>query len=62
MTDPRRIAVLSRWHVRADEYPKAVNDHPGARIEEAVQRSEMMHAAYRSHAERRTVDFANLRT
>jgi predicted dehydrogenase len=27
-----RIAVLSRWHVHADEYAKAVNDHPGARV------------------------------
>lgn len=32
MTDPLRIAVLSRWHVHADEYAKAVNDHPEARV------------------------------
>ncbi|HEY6597700.1 MAG TPA: Gfo/Idh/MocA family oxidoreductase [Pseudomonadales bacterium] len=32
MTEPLRIAVLSRWHVHADEYAKAVNDHPGAQV------------------------------
>jgi len=32
----------------------------GMGIEEAVQLSEMMHAAYRSHRERRTVDFDKL--
>ena len=32
MTDPLRIAVLSRWHVHADEYAKAINDHPDSRV------------------------------
>jgi 1,5-anhydro-D-fructose reductase (1,5-anhydro-D-mannitol-forming) len=32
MSDPLRIAVLSRWHVHADEYAKAVNDHPDAQV------------------------------
>jgi predicted dehydrogenase len=32
MNTPLRIAVLSRWHVHADEYAKAVNDHRGARV------------------------------
>ena len=32
MAEPLRIAVLSRWHVHADEYAKAVNDHPDARV------------------------------
>jgi predicted dehydrogenase len=32
MNTPLRIAVLSRWHVHADEYAKAVNDHGGARV------------------------------
>jgi len=32
MTDPVRIAVLSRWHVHADEYAKGVNDYAGARV------------------------------
>ncbi len=32
MSEPLRIAVLSRWHVHADEYAKAVNEHPGARV------------------------------
>src|SRR5882757_10023818 len=32
MNNPLRIAVLSRWHVHADEYAKAVNDHGGARV------------------------------
>ena len=32
MTEPLRIAVLSRWHVHADEYAKAVNDHPDAQV------------------------------
>ena len=32
----------------------------GMGIDEAVQLSEMMHAAYRSHRERRTVDFDKL--
>jgi 1,5-anhydro-D-fructose reductase (1,5-anhydro-D-mannitol-forming) len=32
MTESIRVAVLSRWHVHADEYAKAVNDHPGARV------------------------------
>ena len=31
-SDPLKIAVLSRWHVHADEYAKAVNAHPGARV------------------------------
>jgi len=32
MSEPLRIAVLSRWHVHADEYAKAVNDHPDAKV------------------------------
>ncbi len=32
MTEPLRVAMLSRWHVHADEYAKAVNDHPDARV------------------------------
>jgi predicted dehydrogenase len=32
MAEPLQIAVLSRWHVHADEYAKAVNDHPAARV------------------------------
>ena len=30
--NPLRIAVLSRWHVHADVYAKAVNDHPDASV------------------------------
>lgn len=32
MSDPLRIAVLSRWHVHADEYAKAINDNPESRV------------------------------
>jgi 1,5-anhydro-D-fructose reductase (1,5-anhydro-D-mannitol-forming) len=32
MTEALRIAVLSRWHVHADEYAKAINDHPDSRV------------------------------
>ena len=32
MSEPLRIAVLSRWHVHADEYAKAINDHPESRV------------------------------
>jgi predicted dehydrogenase len=32
MSDPLRIAALSRWHVHADEYAKAVNDSSVARV------------------------------
>jgi predicted dehydrogenase len=32
MSDPLRIACLSRWHVHADEYAQAVNDSAVARV------------------------------
>jgi predicted dehydrogenase len=32
MSEPLRIAVLSRWHVHADEYAKAIVDHPDTRV------------------------------
>jgi len=32
MAEPLRVAVLSRWHVHADEYAKAVADSPLARV------------------------------
>ena len=32
MTEALRIAVLSRWHVHADEYAKAINDHPDSHV------------------------------
>lgn len=32
MAPPIRVALLSRWHVHADEYARAVSDHAGAQV------------------------------